>query len=438
MKRVLAVAYHFLRGTSMGDVRVRRALKNLHRHGYRPVVITHHPDAEGGMASTEGWDTFPVRGLDLASLYRRMRRRPPRESADAKGGAPVTRPLSAMETGFSTWVKQWLMVPDPQMVWRRAALQAAREVIRSVRPDVVFASLAPRTDLMVAARAAAEFNLPCVAEYRDLWTANFYDNLKTPTRLHDRLHRRMERAALRRVTRLTCVSTGLAEYLQAEYPALRGRVSVDYGFFDPSEYPPKPARPAGAPFVISYVGKFYYGRRPGIFLEGMRRFVERSRLRPDQFRFRWLGEIIGADPGQDLARGTELSPFIDYYGHVPHRRAMEALVESDAALIVQAPNDTIHIPGKMYEALGARTPILYISPPFEGTEVLDRTGGGIHCPHDPDAVAGALARIRERAERNLPWPYNEEAVQSFDRDVFLKRLAGLLDVAIEDHVAPSA
>lgn len=412
----------------MGDIRVRRVLKNLHRQGYKPVIIAHDrpSDAPDKSDATDHYEVVRVRGLDLAQLYRRLRRRAP----PATSAAPPARAPSSMQTGFTTWVKQWFLVPDPQVLWYRSALRAAREVLRRRPVDVVFASLAPRTDLRVAARIAAEFRRPCVAEYRDLWTSNFYENLKAPTRAHAWLHRRMEREALRQVTRLTCVSTGLADYLRTQYADLNLPIRVDYGFFDPEEYPVRPARPAGAPLRISYVGKFYFTRQPGIFLEGLKRFVDGDGIRPDQFRFKWLGEIIGVERLQETVEQMGLAPFIEYYGQVPHRQALQTLVESDVALIVQAPQDTIHIPGKIYEAMGARTPILYISPPFEGTEIIERTGAGLHGPHDPEAVCRLLAQFKAHYDQGGPWPYREEEVRQFDRDVFLGRLVRLFEEAM--------
>ncbi|HOW96661.1 MAG TPA: glycosyltransferase [Kiritimatiellia bacterium] len=429
MKKVLVSAYFFMGGSSMGDIRVRRALRNLHRHGYKPVIVTHDRNRDQWPASDD-YELVPVRGLDLAKAYRRLRGR---EGSFAPAPAAGPKDLVSMRTGFSTWIKQWLLVPDPQMLWGPAALRAAREVLRRERVDAVYASLAPRTDMRVATRVAAEFGLPCVVEYRDLWTSNFYDNLKAPTPLHRWLHARMERTAIRRATRITCVSTGLADYLRARYADLRPEISVDYGFFDPAEYPPRPPREPGRPLTVSYVGKFYFSRQPGVFLEGLRRFVERTGIRPGQFRFQWLGEIIGVDRLRETVEAMGLGPFVEYYGHVPHRQAIETLTRSDVALIVQAPQDTIHIPGKIYEAMGARTPILYISPPFEGTEIVERTGAGLCCPHDAEAVGETLARFRAHREQGGPWPFREDEVRRFDKDVFLARLAVLFDQAIADH-----
>ena len=431
MKRALVIAYQFLGGSSMGDIRVRRMLRNLSRQGYKPVIVAHDRPTDLPLSTPE-YEVVPVRGLDLARLYRRLRGRAP------AGAFSAAQTPAAMRTGFTTWVKQWCLVPDPQVLWYRAALHAARQALWKQPVDVVFASLAPRTDLRVAARVAAEFRLPCVAEYRDLWTSNFYANLKAPTPVHAWLHRRMEKAAVERVTRLTCVSTGIAEYLRRQYAGLGPRISVEYGFYDPDEYPVRPARPSGAPLCVSYVGKFYFTRQPGIFLEGLKRFVETNRLRPEQFRFKWLGEIIGVERLRETIDGMGLAPFIEYYGQVPHRRALETLVQSDVALIVQAPQDTMHIPGKIYEALGARTPILYISPPFEGTEIIERTGAGLHGPHDPEAVRRMLARFKAHYEQGGPWPYREDEVRSFDRDAFLGRITKLFDQAIHDHATPPA
>ena len=45
------------------------------------------------------------------------------------------------------------------------------------KPDIIFASSSPYTSLIIANKVAKKYNLPWVAELRDLWTETIIENL---------------------------------------------------------------------------------------------------------------------------------------------------------------------------------------------------------------------------------------------------------------------
>ncbi len=108
---------------------------------------------------------------------------------------------------------------------------------------------------------------------------------------------------------------------------------------------------------------------------------------------------------------------------------MAALQQADAALILQAPEDDIHIPGKLFEAFGARVPVLALANPCEVTELIDRVHGGIHVPHQPQEVCDALAKLFDQYKQGRVWLYDEQAVADFSAVVAVGKLAAWFDEA---------
>ena len=412
----------------MGGVRIRRIARLLPRHGWEPVVLTHPRDAGSVPAETADPRVEAVASLDLTRIYERLRRvgRTRPASTAVRQPEPTAKPI-----GLTSEINRWLMIPDKQMTWYRAAVRRGRDLLRSEKFSVIFASLEPRTCLLVAARLSKETGIPCVLEYRDLWTSNPYYHITQPTALHRWIHRRLERAALRQARSVSAVCRGIADYLSAQHAAvLKAPVELNYNFFDPEEYPaPGPAAGDPRPFTISYVGAMYASRSPRPFFEGMRAFLDKSGLAPSQFRFQWAGGASGiADFAQVLER-TGVRPYLDFLGQVPHREALRLLVESHAALLIQAPDDTIHIPGKLFEAMGARVPLLALSGACETSEIIDRCRAGIVCAHTAEAVAAGLAEFHRLHVTNKKWEFNETEVQRFSADAAVSALAATLERA---------
>lgn len=422
MKRALVVFNSFF-GPGMARNRMLRILRNLPAHGYEPVLLTDVCRNEA-MGRDLPSRVVQVPYLDLQHAYARLRgRKEPTPTAGAK--TPESRSI-----GLTTFINRWLLVPDKQILWAGPAVRAARELATREKFDVVFASNLPATNGVAGARIARALGLPLVLEYRDLWTGNPYHNLTQPTSLHRALHARMERAMLREASRVECLSTGIAEKLREMYgPLLPEPPRVHYNFFDPDEFAAS-TQPKSDAFTISYVGTMYLSRNPAMFFQGLRRFIDRNGITPAQFRFSWLGFIVGIENLQEMIRANGVEPFMDFLGQIPHREALNELRRSHVSLIIQSPDDTIHIPGKMFEAMGARVPLLAVANPCEVTQIMDRTRSGVHCPYDADAVADAIEKLWLHWKSGATWNFAEAEVAAFSVKNAVGKIAALLDEAV--------
>ncbi len=425
LRNVLIIGFHYP-DTHMGAVRMRRIVRWLPRHGWEPLVLTRACSPEQARRLPPAVPYAEAAAPDLTEIYARIRR---------FGRQPVIPPtgppsLRARSFRLTALINRWLMVPDKCASWYGPALRRGRQLMRTRKFDCIFASLEPRTGLLVAARLSRETGVPCVVEYRDLWTGNPYYHVTQPTPFHRWLHQRLERKVLRQAGRVSAVCRGIADYLAQEYaPLLKHPVALNHNFFDPEEYPPRETPAPGRPFTISYLGAMYGNRSPENFLAGLALFVRRARLSPSQFRFRWAGSITGIDRLEESLDRTGARDYIDFLGQLPHAQALRELLASHATLLIQAPHDTIHIPGKLFEALGARVPMLALAHPCEVTEIIERCRGGLIRAHDPEGIASALAELNEFASSGRAWDFAETEVRRFAADPAVGQLARLFDEA---------
>jgi glycosyltransferase involved in cell wall biosynthesis len=425
-KRVLIIGHNILQ-QDMGGARLRRLARLLPEYGWETVALCQE-SSEHSSADTPGLRLVEVKATDLTLLYSRLRGRG--KVSPTRPGTP--RQPAAKPTGFTSKLNRWILVPDKQMPWRRPAVRRGRELLAREKFDLIFASLEPRTSLLVAAELSRKTGVPCAFEYRDLWTANPAYHLAQPTALHRCIHARLERRALAQARRVSAVCRGIANYLAKAYaPAIRGEVALNYNFFDPREYPASKSQPAaGRPFSLAYAGAMYGQRSPHVFFEGLRAFLDQTRLTPEQFRFRWAGLISGINDLQQILDRTRVRPYIDFLGLVPHRKALGCLLASDAALVIQAPNDNVHIPGKLFEAFGARVPLLAVAQPCEVADIINKCQAGIIAAHDPASVAAALGQFHDRYRQRVAWQFNEAELEQYSAHACVRKLAAFLDEAL--------
>jgi len=424
-RRVLFVAHPYL-DANMGGVRMRRIARLLPKFGWEVVVLTHaRNETSVAVQNAPGVRVEEIKATDLASVYRRLRG----SQVNMQPEKGQSRP-TAQKIGFTSEINRWLMIPDKIAPWRKPATQRGAELLSSEKFDAIFASLDPRTSLLVATDLSERFGVPSVVEYRDLWIGNPYYHITQPTRFHTWMHQRLERRVLRRAHQVSAVCQGIANYLTSTYgKELRAPVRLNYNFFDPSEYPEPPTRNQPRPFTISYTGAMYASRTPHQFFEGMRQFIDSRRLTPDQFRFRWAGGAAGINDLSAVINKTGITPYMDFLGMIPHREALKLMMGSDVALLLQAPNDQIHIPGKLFEALGARIPMLALASPCEVTEIMDRCNAGLVCAHTAESVAAGLQRFETVARSQERWNFNEPALEKFSAISTVAKLSELLETA---------
>jgi len=424
MKRVLIIAYYF-NDENMGAIRLRRIAKYLPRLGYEPTILTALPETIV-VKEIAGVRIERVKALDLKAVYERIKGR--KEAEVVRGSEPGALPKSK-NTKLTAWLNRWLMIPDKQIPWLWPAVRRGRELLSAEPYDLIFASLEPRTNLLVAAKLAKFSGLPCVMEYRDLWNNNPYHHQQQPSAFHKWLHGCLERYVLSRATCLSTVCRGIQTYLQMMRTSNVSReVGLVYNFYDPDEYPDEQKLSAEKKtFTVIYTGAMYFSRNPYAFFKGFRLFLDKYALPPEAIQFKWMGVTAALPELEQALKELQLVQYLDFQGIVDHEAALSALCSADAALILQSPEDAIHIPGKLYEALGARVPVLALSKPCEVTEIIDRVHGGIHVPHEPKAVCRALQELWQLHQDGRVWAYNEAEVEKFSAGQMVGRLARLFE-----------
>src|SRR5439155_19552954 len=137
---------------------------------------------------------------------------------------------------------------------------------------------------------------------------------------------------------------------------------------------------------ILYAGALYSSRSPEPFLTGFARFVSRH---PDA-RFVIAGGSSDLDLPAMIARHG-LTGWVALLGRLPHEEVLGRMQSASALLAIQSPADDVHVPGKLFEYIGARRPILAVSQPCEVTELVNKNNLGWVAEPNAESVAATLA-----------------------------------------------
>jgi glycosyltransferase involved in cell wall biosynthesis len=398
--KLLFIAWYFPPSNTIAAVRLGKLAKFLSRAGHDVRVVTARDVPYAATLPVEipedriyrtAWtdiDSFPSH---VKARVRRLLKRSSTVQSNPGATAVQARkpPRGASYYGGTASKLYQLLfnLPDKQVGWLPAARRQARELLNDWRPDVIFASAPPFTALLIGYLLSKATGIPLVIEYRDRWSDDPY---YPPPWWRRQMERWMEGKITHRAAAITTVSEPWAEAYRTRY----GKpVAVIYNGYDPTDQPSDIAlsEPGGWPdrniLRITHTGGIYRGRRdPSPLFAAIGRHDDLKR------RVRVVFYGLETDYVPSLARAHGVENIIEIHGRVNHAESLRQQHQSDVLLLMQmdSPLEQGNVPGKLFEYLGARRPILVLGwdQGVPATIVKQRRAGA--ATTEPDAIAEQL------------------------------------------------
>jgi glycosyltransferase involved in cell wall biosynthesis len=435
-RSVLMIAYYYPPLGGIGSLRSQKFARHLPAHGWRPIVLTpqrarYFVDRDLDDGTSSGVEVVRTPFLDLSSALRGMLHvaRPTRSPEIARpddfraveGGAVVEFLRRAVRT--------WLYVPDGQIGWLPHAVRAGLASIRAGNVDAIYSTSFPVTSHLVARRLKRRSGLPWVADFRDLWTENHYDDCHS--RLRKRLDRSIERKLLSEADVLVTVSETWAETLRR----LSGgrRVVVIRNGFDPADFA-NDERPDCEPWTVTHVGNFYGDKQdPTPIFAALARLMEQGKIPRAEVRIKLVGPRD--DYVERQLERSGIADLVEATGFVSHEESVRHQMRSHLLLLVMRAGDRSrgHLPGKLFEYLGARRPILALVPAnYEAARIIRETAAGTAVdPSDDRAIEQCLLDSFERRRSGAYARVPACDLSAYERQSAARRLADLFTEIIE-------
>jgi hypothetical protein len=225
----------------------------------------------------------------------------------------------------------------------------------------------------VAKEFKKSYNLPWIADLRDLWSQN-HDYHFNP--LRRMLDRQLEVNTLSSADSLVTVTKPWAERLGQIHG--NKRIYAIPNGFDPNCL--NPGRPLTSDFSITYTGFIYKGKQdPNMLLQALDDLIRNKEIDPNDVQVDFCGYV--ADWLAEKIEEHHLGEVVNMRRSLSREDVIEKQRESQLLLSLSW-NDAQeigHCPGKLFEYLAAMRPILSIGK-AEGVAktLLERTGTGHH------------------------------------------------------------
>jgi glycosyltransferase involved in cell wall biosynthesis len=429
------ISYYYPPLGGIGSQRSQKFARYLPDHGWSPTVLT--PENGGSCPLDPSLDDGSGRGVeivrtpvvDLSSFLKRLVGRPGANGAQPESPPGTSRKGRATREASRNLLRRaihtWLYIPDAQIGWFPHAVRAARQVCERGTVDTIFSSSFPITSHLVARRLKAITKKPWVADFRDLWTEHHYT--EDTNAMRKRLNQLIESTILDQADAIVTVSHTWAEVLK-RLTGGRKRVEVIRNGFDGNDFAGVECE-RGPKWVVTYVGLFYGKKQsPLPLFTALKNSIGDGKIAKSDVQMTFVGEpdsfvenMVVAFGFQDIARFT---------GFVSHDESLRIQVNSSLLWLILHENisNSGHIPGKLYEYIGSRTPILAILPSdYEAASITREANAGVVVDAaDFEGIESCLVRSYTKFKGGILDRIQETGLSPYDRRHGAGQLARLL------------
>ena len=373
MKRVLIIAYYWPPSGGSGVQRWVKFCKYLPKEGWAPVVYApegaDYPALDPTLEREVSCEVIRGRIWEPYAAYKRLMGKEARTEV-----TEISSGQKNWKQKLSLWIRANLFVPDPRVGWVRPSVSRLKKYLKEHPVDAIVTTGPPHSVHLIGLKLHKALGIPWVPDFRDPWSRMYYLKHLPMTKGTWAKLRRQEQYVLDGCsTVLTCTP-----FVQEEFKAQTATpVACITNGFDEEDFSGRLLPRQDKHFSITHTGLFAKDGNPFTLWKVLGKMAKADAAFAKTLRLRLVGkvdkEVLEAISAEGLSGNIELLGECDHAAAVREQRAATLLV-------LPLRNDPQYrpiLPGKLFEYLAARRPILGIGQPDGATaQVLASTQAG--------------------------------------------------------------
>ena len=437
MKRVLIITYYWPPSGGSGVQRWVKFAKYLPKEGWQPVIYTPEnpelttidktlaeeipPEAE--VVKTHIFEPYGIyrklmgkgSSTDLKALT----------SAGSDGNEvnPVNGGKKSWKQKLSLYIRGNFFIPDPRIMWVRPSVKFLKSYLKKHPVDAIVSTGPPQSMHLIGLELSKATGLPWLADFRDPWTKIFYFKHLELTPRSEAKHQALEKKVVDGATRVIAVSPMVKKDFEAITSTPVELITNGFDeedFNDPFE--------ADEYFNITHTGLFASDGDPEILWKVLAAKCQEDKEFRKLLRIRLVGKT-----DQEIVNSIEtagLGPNLVNLGYQSHEVAVRE--QRNASVLIlplrKEPEYEAVLPGKLFEYLASRRPILGIGQ-TDGAmaQVVRNTGSGIVYDWNEEQKIRRWVDFSWEEFKNHELLDNATDISMYSRRRLTKRLASLLE-----------
>ncbi|UII79749.1 glycosyltransferase family 4 protein [Flagellimonas sp. CMM7] len=318
------------------------------------------------------------------------------------------------------WIRGNLFIPDARKFWIKPSVKYLSRVIEKQGIETIITTGPPHSLHLIGLRLKEKHQIQWITDFRDPWTSIGYHKKLRLSKSSKRKHKALERSVLNATDKIVVTSdTTKREFEQITnkpiqvitngYDEILDAVSLDSGF------------------TISHIGSLLTGRNPIALWQALKELIEGDETFKNHLKIQLAG-VVGEEVLETI-RTYGLDSYVEYLGYLSHEKVLQVQQKSQVLLLLEIDSEETKgiIPGKLFEYLNAKRPILAIGPnEWEaGNIVLETSSGKVCKQSDKTALKNVLLEWFGKYKKGT-LHFNSKGIEMYHRKELTKALANFI------------
>ncbi|GAB4336774.1 MAG: hypothetical protein Kow0037_18440 [Calditrichia bacterium] len=285
--------------------------------------------------------------------------------------------------GLFRKISAYLFLPDSRVLWLPFALLKLWRIHRERQIDLLIATAPPFTSALIGKIFSGLSGVPLLLDMRDAWTNNPY--LPEVSKIYNKIQTKLEAAVFKTAAATVFVNPHLQSYYLSKYPYLKERpgcvVRNGYDAEDFKSLETTHTKNDSRLFTIGIMGTIYsQGNAPYPLLKAVKLLREKEPHLAGKLKIVFIGKW--ADDFLSRIREMGVEENCQFVAYRPHREALQLAKKMDMLSLAvedRGPGSENVTPGRIYEYLALRRPILAMGPAESDIKyLLEESGSGYY------------------------------------------------------------
>ena len=373
MKKVLVITYYWPPAGGPGVQRWLKFVNYFPENGIEPFVYIpenpHYPLVDVSFTSEIPTEVTIIK-RPIKEPYRLAKLFSKQHTQKMSSGIIAPKNASLLSK-FMLFIRGNLFIPDARVGWVKPSVSFLSEYVVANNIDTIITTGPPHSLHLIGMQLKAKLAIKWLADFRDPWTTIHYHKSLRLTKASEKKHKDLERKVLQTADQITVTSPTTKK----EFEAITSQpITVITNGFEEQEFD---RVTLDTSFTIAHIGSLLTERNPIALWEVLKELKEENNSFAKDFKIVLAG--VTSNEVFTSLNNFGLQDQLDIKGYVSHQEALQLQRSSQLLLLLEMdrPETRAIIPGKLFEYLQARRPIVAIGP--EGSDIeniLSQTQSG--------------------------------------------------------------
>lgn len=422
-KKVLIITYYWPPAGGPGVQRWLNFVKYFRDYGIEPVVYIpenpEYPLIDESFASEIPSD-IKILKHPISEPYKLARVFSKNKTKQMSSGIITAKKQSAIEK-LMLFIRGNFFIPDARVKWVKPSVAYLSSYLSAQNIDTVITTGPPHSLHLIGLHLKQKLHVRWIADFRDPWTTIHYHKALRLTKASERRHKEMEAKVLTSADTVVVTSPTT----KTEFEIITDKpIEVVTNGYEVSE---EKEISLDKPFSIAHIGSLLSERNPKVLWEVLCELCKENPHFAENLQIK----LAGAVSEEVLASISKYGLFEKCInlGYVSHTVARQLQRAAQVLLLVEknSPETRAIIPGKLFEYLAAKRPVIALGPAGSDMEVIiNETSCGAFFGYTEDDKLKERILSYFNAYQQQALEVSSEGIEKYSRKELTRHMASIV------------